>query len=65
MDRRSDTKHRDESRSRTEERYVAPEIQTFSPEQFLEILGPAQGYSGSGPGERGDSRGTRMFPGIR
>lgn len=46
--------------------YVAPEIQTYSPEEFLNLLGPAQGYGGGGPGsERGIGRGFRLFPALR
>ncbi|MDQ7007561.1 MAG: hypothetical protein Q9Q40_10025 [Acidobacteriota bacterium] len=46
--------------------YVAPEIQTYTPEEFLNLLGPAQGYGGGTPGgERGIGRGMRLFPGMR
>ncbi len=48
--------------------YETPEVQTFTSEQLLEVLGPAQGYGGTGsPGRRnGNSgRGHRLFPGLR
>ncbi len=50
--------------------YVAPTIQSFSPEEFLDLLGPAQGYGGSGgpvtvPVTRPGLRPPRLFPGIR
>ncbi|UCF67135.1 MAG: hypothetical protein JSV80_15360 [Acidobacteriota bacterium] len=47
--------------------YVAPEIVTYSPEEFLKVIGPAQGYGGGDPGPgRGDTdRVRRMFPGLR
>ena len=50
-----------------EEGYEAPEVQTFTPEQLLQVLGPAQGYGGgTGPGRRGgQGRGHRLFPGLR
>lgn len=46
--------------------YVAPEIQTFTAEEFMNVLGPAQGYGGGG--ESSDEkvgRGFRLFPGLR
>ncbi len=50
-----------------EQGYQAPEVQTFTPEQLLQVLGPAQGYGGGGgPGRRtGGGRGHRLFPGLR
>jgi hypothetical protein len=49
--------------------YVAPQIQTFSPQEFLDLLGPAQGYGGGmkPPSERGGNIGRtpRLIPGIR
>ncbi len=47
--------------------YVAPTIQTYSPEEFLDVLGPAQGYGGGSTGgnERPSGRGFRLFPGLR
>ncbi len=50
--------------------YVAPEILTYSPEDFLGLLGPAQGYGGSSGGESGGGRssggrGYRLYPGLR
>jgi hypothetical protein len=57
-----------ESESREPGEYVAPEILTYSPEDFLGLLGPAQGYGGSGPSNPGRSsggRGYRLYPGLR
>jgi len=58
-----------EARAETEDRegYQAPEVQTFTPEQLQQVLGPAQGYGGgTGPGRRtGVGRGHRLFPGLR
>ena len=34
-------------------KYESPRIQTFSSEQILSEIGPAQGYSGSVPGTIG------------
>jgi hypothetical protein len=53
--------------------YVEPRIQTYSPEEFLNLLGPAQGYAGNGNGHghghghttQSAGRGPRLFPGIR
>lgn len=51
--------------------YVAPEILTYSPEDFLGLLGPAQGYggidSGGGVGSSRSSGGRsyRLYPGLR
>lgn len=49
--------------------YEAPTITTFTSEELMETLGPAQGYGGSsrpGPQNRtGLGRGHRLFPGIR
>ena len=56
-----------EAQQREDAVYETPEVQTFSPDELLEVLGPAQGYGGgSGPGRRGGvGRGHRLFPGIR
>ena len=49
-----------------ESSYVAPEIQTFTAEEFLNVLGPAQGYGGGGGTEEDPvGRGFRLFPGLR
>ncbi len=45
--------------------YVTPEIQTYSPEEFLNLLGPAQGYGGTAGAQRRGGRGFRLFPGLR
>ncbi|NJN65187.1 MAG: hypothetical protein HC882_10125 [Acidobacteria bacterium] len=49
--------------------YETPEVQTFTAQQLLEVLGPAQGYGGGSqpPGRRegGLGRGHRLFPGLR
>lgn len=53
------------------EEYVAPEIQTYSPADFVSLLGPAQGYGGTGGGGGGGGarstggRGYRLYPGLR
>lgn len=50
----------------SEARYVAPEINSYSPQDFLEMLGPAQGYGGGGtPGRTVMGRGARLWPGLR
>ena len=56
-----------EARQPEETVYETPAVQTFSQEELLEVLGPAQGYGGgSNPGRRGGiGRGHRLFPGIR
>ena len=62
---------RPESESQELGEYVAPEILTYSPEDFLGLLGPAQGYGGvdSGGGSVGSrssgGRGYRLYPGLR
>lgn len=52
-----------------QEGYVEPTIESFQPEELMEMLGPAQGYGGGGrkpPNLRpGWGRGQRLFPGIR
>lgn len=67
-------KHNDAAnRSEGPPSYLAPAIQSFSPEEFLDLLGPAQGYGGGGGGGRGPHLGDsgsgfrpqRMFPGLR
>ncbi|RMG46687.1 MAG: hypothetical protein D6718_05175 [Acidobacteria bacterium] len=60
----------DERKTRPDEgsnTYVAPEIVTYTPEDFLALLGPAQGYGGHHPpvGGRGFGRLRRLFPGMR
>lgn len=46
--------------------YVAPEIETYSPQEFLNVLGPAQGYGGgSESGSRMYGRTVRSLPGLR
>jgi hypothetical protein len=46
--------------------YVAPQIQTFTAEEFMNVLGPAQGYGGGGGTEENPvGRGFRLFPGLR
>jgi hypothetical protein len=47
--------------------YETPEVQTFTPEELLQVLGPAQGYGGGGPPGRRTpgGRGHRLFPGLR
>lgn len=45
--------------------YVSPEIQTYSPEEFLEVLGPAQGYGMGAQGRERMGWGHRLYPGIR
>ncbi|GEM_PF-3126843 len=51
---------------RVDDQYVAPAIQTYSSEEFLEVLGPAQGYIGTGPtGNKRFGWGNRLFPGFR
>ncbi len=56
----------DKEQHPSETSYVPPEIQTFSSEEFLDLLGPAQGYGGNtGGGERVGGRGFRLFPGLR
>jgi hypothetical protein len=48
------------------ETYEAPAIQSFTPDELLEVLGPAQGYGGaSSPSDRRQNRGHRLFPGLR
>jgi hypothetical protein len=59
-----------ESESQAPGEYVAPEILTYSPEDFLGLLGPAQGYGGGGappgsPGRSSGGRGYRLHPGLR
>lgn len=56
-----------EARQREDAVYETPEVQTFSPDELLEVLGPAQGYGGgASPSRRGGvGRGHRLFPGIR
>jgi hypothetical protein len=60
-----------ESESQNPGEYVAPEILTYSPEDFLGLLGPAQGYGGGGGGGGGGDgrtsggRGYRLYPGLR
>lgn len=45
--------------------YVTPKIQTFSPQELLDLLGPAQGYGGD-PGPVGAPGPTyRTLPGMR
>lgn len=52
--------------------YVPPQIQSYSPEEFLDLIGPAQGYGGGGgsvpPRDRvggNAARSPRLFPGLR
>ncbi len=53
--------------ARSESGYLPPRVQTFSPEEFMDLLGPAQGY-GAGtdpPKTRTGGRTPRLFPGTR
>lgn len=51
------------------EEYEAPRVQTFSQEEFLAVLGPAQGYGGDGVGPGAPAgiieRPRRFFVGMR
>ncbi len=55
--------------NRQEDRtWVKPSVKTYSPEELLDLLGPAQGYNGTtNPGRGGwfPGRGHRLFPGLR
>ena len=67
MDKDFDSAQGEVSRTPEPGVYVAPRIQTYSPEEFLDLLGPAQGYGGgsNGPDQRSSGRGQRKFPGLR
>lgn len=66
MDAKWDNDQRSANRSNpSAERYVAPVIKTYSSEEFLNLLGPAQGYGGDAPGRRDPGLGYRLFPGLR
>ena len=57
------------SRGQREDRtWVKPSVKTYSPEELLDLIGPAQGYNGAvNPGGGGwfSGRGHRLFPGLR
>lgn len=65
MDAKWEKDLRSASRSNSVERYVAPVIKTYSSEEFLNLLGPAQGYGGDNIGRRDPGLGYRLFPGLR
>lgn len=52
--------------------YVAPRIRSYSPAEFLDLIGPAQGYGGGGGSTEHGSKSNKgiggsnhLFPGLR